>query len=82
MKLTSHQEKALEILRGAGGTLDYQPELYAFAAAGAPRSERIKMATAKALVDRDLVAATRTKEIRGRQVVDQITLRPAATDME
>lgn len=52
MKLTSHQERALEVLRGAGGTLDYQSELYAFAVAGAPRSERIKMATAKALIGR------------------------------
>tara|TARA_Y100000310_G_scaffold345644_1_gene467661 strand:+ start:6613 stop:6867 length:255 start_codon:yes stop_codon:yes gene_type:complete len=74
VKLTPHQEKALQQLRLAGGTLDYQPEIYGFAVPGALRSERIQMATAKALVDRELVVASRTKEMRGRQVIDQIQL--------
>lgn len=74
MKLTIQQERALQVLQEAGGTLDYQTEIYAFAAPGAGRKDRVQMATAKALVERGLAEASRIKELRGRQAIDQITL--------
>lgn len=73
-KLTSTQGKALEVMRAAGGALDYHPELYGFAAEGAPRAERVVMGTAKALIAAGLVTATRTKSLRGEDVPDRIEL--------
>lgn len=73
-KLTPSQEQALELLKQAGGKLDYQAPIYGFAVHGAPRSERIVMGTAKALIAAGLVRASRTKNLRGNEVPDQLEL--------
>ncbi|XLY90464.1 hypothetical protein ACK8QS_22605 (plasmid) [Ectopseudomonas mendocina] len=73
-KLTPAQTNALELLREAGGTLDYRPELYGFAVPGAPRAARVVMGTAKALIAGGLVRATRTKPMRGQDVPDRLEL--------
>lgn len=73
--LSSSQHEALDLLRSAGGALDYQREVYGFAAEpDAPRGQRIQMQTAKALINKRLVVVERTKELRGKQVPDRISL--------
>jgi len=74
MALTQTQAKALEQLE-AHGPLDYQAGLYGFARPGAPRAERIQMATAKALVSRGLAVATRTKPSKRGELIDQLALK-------
>jgi hypothetical protein len=76
-KLTPAQVTALELLRAAGGGLDYRPELYAFALPGAARSGRVVMGTAKSLIAAGLVHATRTKPMRGKDVPDRLELAPS-----
>jgi hypothetical protein len=73
-KLTPAQVTALALLRDAGGALDYQPELYGFAAPGAAREARLVMGTAKALIAAGLVRVTRTKPMRGHDVPDRLEL--------
>lgn len=73
-KLTSTQVNALELLRAAGGALDYRADLFGFAAPGAPRSARVVMGTAKALIAAGLVRVTRTKPMRGHDVPDRLEL--------
>lgn len=73
-KLSPSQIVALDLLREAGGALDYRPELYAFAAPGAPRAARVVMGTAKALIGAGLVRVTRTKPMRGQDVPDRLEL--------
>lgn len=74
-KLTSTQQSALELLREAGGAMDYHREVFAFAAGpDAPRGQRIKMQTAQALIRQGLAVAERTKDMRGKPVPDRIAL--------
>lgn len=80
-KLTPVQDEALQLLQAAGGALDYQADLYGFAAPGAPRSERVVMGTAKALIAAGLVIATRTKQLRGKGIPDQIRLTESAASL-
>jgi len=81
-KLTTAQTSALDLLRASGGGLDYCPDVYGFAVPGAPRSARIVMGTAKALVDAGLVHVSRTKPLRGKDVPDRLELfeEPAVSD--
>lgn len=79
-KLTPSQEQALALLEAAGGALDYQRELWAFAEGPeADRDRRINMQTAKALLRRGLVVADRKKEVRGKEVADRIALVATST---
>lgn len=73
-KLTPAQVAALELLRAAGGGLDYRADLYGFAAPGANRAARVVMGTAKALIAAGLVRVARTKPMRGRDVPDRLEL--------
>lgn len=45
--LTPAQARALELVRAAGGALDYQRKLYAFALPGADKEARVQMTTAR-----------------------------------
>lgn len=77
-QLTVTQQEALQVLEEAKSPLDYRADLFGFAAPGADRSSRIQMATAKALVARGLAVATRTRKLRGNDVIDQIALNNSA----
>jgi len=79
-KLSTTQEKAVEILSATGGVLDYQAELFGFAMPGASREDRIVMNTAKALVRIGVVKVTRTKPSRHGDLIDQITFVPDMID--
>ncbi len=72
--LTPAQAAALELLRAAGGGLDYRPDLYGFAAPGAQRNARVVMGTAKALIAAGLVRVARTKPMRGIDAPDRLEL--------
>lgn len=73
-QLTETQACAINLLKAAGGSLDYQPDQYGFAAPGASRDDRIQMVTAKALVARGLAVASKTKQLRRKTIIDRLTL--------
>lgn len=77
-QLTATQDAALKLLEKAGSPLDYRADLFGFATPDADRSDRIQMATAKALVARGLAVATRTRKLRGKDVIDQLALNGSA----
>ncbi|HDS1208411.1 hypothetical protein ACNPKZ_20155 [Shewanella algae] len=73
-KLSPAQERAIELLKDAGGSLDYQIDLYAFGLPGAPRDKQVQMVTAKSLVASGIARASRTKPSRRGDLIDQIAL--------
>ncbi|MDU4254586.1 hypothetical protein [Pseudomonas sp.] len=73
-KLTPAQVAALEQLRAAGGRLDYRADVFGFCAPDAPRTSRVVMGTAKALIAAGLVRVSRFKQLRDHEVPDQLEL--------
>lgn len=61
-------------MRAAGGALDYQRKLYAFALPGADKEARVQMTTARSLVAAGLVTVTRTKLVGRREEPDRLEL--------